>query len=178
MLKIRKAVKEDLDAMIDLWAESINWRFKNPRYGEDELGPPVSYVPHLAERWSREIAGGMVMVAYEGDSLEGFCIYSAYTPYKPEYNIVKHVSLNEVYMNSTAQDPEVASKLIQEVAKWTRARRCKRLVIGISSTRNDDLEDQCIRLGAQYTWTQGMNYSYWKYYEWHDLDMLCGERQG
>lgn len=169
MLKIRMAAKDDVKNMIDLWAETRNWEFKNPRYEEDWLAAPVSYVLELADRLERSIEDGMVMVAYDGRYLVGFSVTASYTP---EGQAPECLFLNEIYVSKTIQEADIASELIRQIGKKAAIEGYQRMSIGISSDRRDNLKEQCIRLGAKYTWTQGLNYCYYENYEWRDLSVF------
>lgn len=166
MVKIRLAEKSDLYPMIDLWAENRNWDFKQPQFEEDWLGPTVSYVVALANRWEKDIENGRVMVAYDCRELMGFCVSAAY---ERNGTVPECLFVNEVYHSPRTPDPELASKLIVQLGKMAYEKGHQRISIGISSDRRDDLKQQCIRLGAKYTGMQGLNYSYIEYFEWDDL---------
>ena len=166
MTMIRMAKRKDLDAMIDLWAELRNWEFKNTRYEDDWMGPTVSQVVHLADRWRHDIEQEMVFVALDCREIVGFCVAAAYTPegQEPECLFV-----NDVYVSEWARDPNLASHLIFRMGQKALNEGYHRMQIWIDSNRTDNLKEQCIRLGAQFAGMQGMNYSYVENYEWRDL---------
>ena len=80
--------------------------------------------------------------------------------------------LNEIYVSKTIQEADIASELIRQIGKKAAIEGYQRMSIGISSDRRDNLKEQCIRLGAKYTWTQGLNYCYYENYEWRDLSVF------
>ena len=166
---IRKAKKSDLDAMIDLWAETIDWQPVNPISVRDEYMPKASDVVHLAEAWKGSIDLGTVMVSYKNQELMGFCVAS---PYVQNNGVPDRLMIHDVYVLPWIPENDLTEKLLIQMGKKAQKEGYRRMSIGISSTREDNLKEQCIRLGAMYTGIQGLNYSYIENYEWRDLSLF------
>ena len=166
MLGIRKAVEGDLDRMVALWLAPMQELPAEENFMREPLErghrcrPDAAYIAQKRAQWQDMLSAetGGVLVAYEGEDLQGFLQY--YYGYGGEDGV-------SVQIVGQAEKP-----LLIAAAKQALADGKNKLYISIEHVEHARRE-MILELGARKDGIQGCMYTYYELFVWDDLEALA-----
>jgi GNAT superfamily N-acetyltransferase len=123
-IEIRNATKEDLDEIVELWKEFMDFHRDKDRDGHKK------FKDFLSE--NLDDPDWLVMVAIEADRPVGY-LMATVLEYPPVFETKRHGFVQDVAVTEVARRHGVASALFEWAERWFRQRGLTRIELNVAA---------------------------------------------
>ena len=131
MLKLRKAKQADVDAILDIWCELMDFHeqfdptFKRARNGHKAFGKYLS-----SQITSRK---AIVLLAVEDGKIQGYLL--AHTAEKPPvFAARKYGMITDLAVTEANRRGGIGTKLYEESIEWFKSKKIERIELGVTTS--------------------------------------------
>jgi ribosomal protein S18 acetylase RimI-like enzyme len=128
---IRNACEQDLDMIIELWKELMDFhKIRDQHFSRSSDGHKkfMEFISgHIASETSK------VLVADYNDSIVGYCLASI-SNNPPVFVIKEYGSIFDLAVTESHRRTGIGEKLCQEIQKWFKERKIQRIELRVAVT--------------------------------------------